>query len=89
MSLASSGRKVCIWLRTSRSATGSPHFAAVAGAWVSNQAASAASARSIVGQMGQSVSSRSRVMARTREGSSVTVAGIAGVLGSVFMLARE
>ena len=50
--------------------------AAVAGARSSNQAASTASARSMVGQIGQRVSSRSMVMARMRPTSRAVEMGV-------------
>lgn len=62
-----SGRRVTIWLRMARSASVSEKSAAVAGAWWVSQSSSTLSARVMVGQIGQSVSSRSMEMARMRE----------------------
>jgi len=55
--------------------------AAVAGAWCVSQSSSTFSARVMVGQMGQSVSSRSMEMARMRAVSSCGTDARAGAVG--------
>ncbi len=72
-SCARSCRWVTMCSRTSRIVLRSVHSAAVAGAWVCSQVCNTVSARAMVGQIGQRVSSRSRVMARIREGSSMVM----------------
>ena len=57
------GADCAIWSRISRSAAGLENSAAVIGACSASQSCSAFSARSMVGQIGHSVSSRSSVMA--------------------------